>query len=377
MKTLFALLVGALVLTATPTQAQPRIYSQAELDSLLAPIALHPDGLLSQILIAATYPEEVAAAAAWSRANPQLAGDDAVRAVQYEPWDPAVKALVAFPDLLAHMDASPQWLYDLGQAFLGQQAQVMDSVQGLRRRAQASGYLNDRDHAVYQQGDAILVQPRAQIVYAHYYDPYVVYGPWWWPGFYPVYWTPWIARPVFFQRGFFYSMPAWHSHHIRVVHRPVHVPHNHHTVTHFVPGKWQHVAKTTVVRPHARVDRSHERAPEIRRQPHVQPHGQPHVQRPNPQRPHQVERPHPQNERRQAERRPQARAPEAQRQPMVQHRQPAPQIREHVVRQHMPAAHGFSANRPQQGRGPAVREQAREMGKGFGRERNPGRGHRG
>lgn len=299
MKTILALVATALLL-AGPAQAQPqpRIYSQAELDSLLAPVALHPDGLLSQILIAATYPDEVAAAAAWSRANPHLRGDDAVRAVQYEPWDPAVKALVAFPDLLARMDESPQWLHELGDAFLLQQAQVMDTVQGLRRRAQASGNLTGTHHDVVQQGEAIVIQPRAQVVYVNYYDPYVVYGPWWWPHYHPVFWRPWVARPVFFARGFFYCAPDWHHRHVRVVHRPVHVHHHHHA--HVVPGKWQHarhVSAAPSARPHVRVPESR-RQPVIRSAPAATPSSKPE-----------------------------------QRQPIVQ--------------QHMPAAHGFSPQRPQ------------------------------
>jgi hypothetical protein len=263
MKFVLALVAGMLLLgaSAQAQQAYPRVYNQAELDALLAPIALHPDGLVSQILIAATYPQEVAAAARWSRANPHLKGHDAVRAVQYEPWDPSVKALVAFPELLASMDESPQWLHDLGQAFLVQEPHVMDTVQNLRRRAQAAGYLASTDqHAVYQHGEAIVVQPRTHIVYVRYYDPYIVYGPWWWPHYRPVFWRPWAPRPVFVSRGFFYSAPDWHHRHVRVVHRPVHVHHHHHT--HVVPGKWQH-RNHVVVKPHIRV-------PEAQRQPIVQ-----------------------------------------------------------------------------------------------------------
>jgi len=318
MKTLLAFLTAALVLAA-PAQAQPqpRVYSQAELDTLLAPVALHPDGLLSQILIAATYPEDVAAAASWSRANPHLRGDDAVRAVQYEPWDPAVKALVAFPDLLARMDESPQWLRELGDAFLTQQPQVMETVQGLRRRAQAAGHLTDADHSVYQADGAIVVQPRAQVIYVRYYDPYVVYGPWWWGPYYqPVFWRPWVARPVYFTHGFFYCAPDWRHHHVRVVHRPVHVPHQH--AAHVVPGKWNHLARLTTVQPHARV-------PEARRLAPV--HSRPSL-------PERIQTPQPR-----------VRVPEANRQPIAQQRQP-------IFQQHMPAAHGFSNNRPQQ----AVRE---------------------
>lgn len=261
MKLVFALVTGLLV--ATSAQAQ-RVYHQGELDAMLAPIALQPDGVVSQVLIAATYPDEVAAAARWSRANPHLRGEDALRAVQYEPWDPAVKALVAFPDLLLRMDESPQWLHDLGQAFRFQQAHVMDTVQSLRRRAQAAGYLSSTDqYAVYPNGEAIVVEPRTQIVYVRHYDPYVVYGPWWWPHYRPVFWRPWAPRPVFVHYGFFYTKPDWHRRHVHVVHRPVHVHHHHHRV---VTGKWQHRNHVVV--------REHHRVPESQRQPIVRPQHQ-------------------------------------------------------------------------------------------------------
>lgn len=285
--------LAALIALFVGTAHAQRIYNQAELDAMLAPIALQPDGVVSQILIATTYPDEVAAAASWSRANPHLRGDDALRAVQNEPWDPAVKALVAFPELLARMEESPQWVRDLGEAFVLQEPHVMDTVQALRRRAQASGNLaSTNDYAVYSQGEAIVVQPRTQVVYVRYYDPYVVYGPWWWPHYRPVYWRPWAPRPVFVAHGFFYSKPDWHHRHVRVVHRPVHV-HRHHVQ----PGRWQ---KPVVGKPHVQ---SHG-------QPRFQQHGQPRVQ-------------------------PHVRVPESQRRPIVQ--------------QHMPAAGGFT-QKPQQHR---------------------------
>lgn len=282
MKFLLAL-VAALALSA-PAHAQ-KVYSQPELDALLAPVALQNDGVLSQVLMAATYPEDVAAAAAWSRANAHLRGDAAVRAADEQPWDPSVKSLLAFPELLARMDESPQWLRDLGEAFLGQQAQVMDTVQGLRRRAQANGQLaTSADTAVYQQGEAIVVQPRAQVVYVRYYDPYIVYGPWWWGPYYrPVVWRAWSPYPVVVAHGFFYSAPDWHHRHVRVVHRPVYV-HRHHE--HVVPGRWQH-----------RAPAHRTQAPAHRAQLQVQPH---------------------------------VRVPEAQRKPIVQQHQP------------MPAANGYS-----------------------------------
>jgi len=269
-KLAIALLAGLLFLGNAHAQ---RVYDQAELDAMLAPIALQPDGVVSQVLIAATYPDEVAAAARWSRANPHMRGDPALRAVENEPWDPAVKALVVFSELLTRMVESSQWLHDLGEAFVGQQAQVMDTVQALRRRAQAAGHLASTDQTtVYDQGEAIVVQPRTQIVYVNYYDPYVVYGPWWWPYYQPVFWHPWAVRPVFVAHGFFYSKPDWHHRHVNVVHRPVHV------VRHSVaPGKWQHGKYATgVVKPNVGskpvVSKPYVRVPESQRQPIVQNH---------------------------------------------------------------------------------------------------------
>lgn len=259
MKTLIGLLLCAgLALAQGPAQAQQRLYHQAELDAMLAPIALYPDGLLSQILIAATYPDEVAAAARWSRDNPQLTGQDAVRAVGDMDWDASVKSLVAFPDVLARMDESPQWTHDLGQAFLQQEPHVMDTVQGLRQRARNSGHLQSNDqYTVRDQGEAIVVQPvQPNVVYVNYYDPFLVYGPWWWPAYRPVYWRPWAPRTVFVTSSFFYAAPAWHHRHVRVVHRPYYV---HHTHTHVVPGRWQH-------RPAAR---AYVRVPEANRRPIV------------------------------------------------------------------------------------------------------------
>jgi hypothetical protein len=237
---ILAALIGA-VLIINIAQAQPRVYHQGELDAMLAPIALQPDNVVSQVLIAATRPHEVAAAARWVRANPHLRGDDALRAIQYEPWDPVVKSLVAFPDLLVRMDESPQWLHDLGEAYRWQQPHVMQTLQSLRQRAQAAGYLgSNEEQAVYQDAGAIVVQPRTEYVYVRYYDPYVVYGPWWWPHYRPVYWRPWVPRPVFVAHTFHHHKPHhWNHHH----HQPHHV----------------------VVKPHVRV-------PEAQRKPIIQQH---------------------------------------------------------------------------------------------------------
>ena len=189
------------------TQAQPA-FSQPELDQMLAPIALYPDQLLTQILMAATYPAEVAEAARWSRANPGLRGDDAVTMIQQTYWDPSVKSLVAFPQILQMMDYKLDWTERLGDAFLTQEAQLMDTVQNLRQRAYAAGSFSSNDQIlVDQEGTAIVVEPtNPGIVYVPYYDPNVVYGSWWWVDYQPVYWAPW---PGYHRRSGFAPGFAW------------------------------------------------------------------------------------------------------------------------------------------------------------------------
>jgi hypothetical protein len=220
MKRLFALLLfAALAVLQAPVQAQQtRVYSQGELDALVAPVALYPDPVLSNVLVAATYPDDLRDAAAWSRANPQLSGEQAVRAAEPYAWHPSVKALVAFPELLARMAESPQWTADLGAAFVVQEPQVMETVQALRRRAQASGHLQSNDqYSVQQQGQAIAVYPaQPQVVYVPYYDPYVVYGPWWWHSYRPVFWRPWYPRPAVFVSTTFVRTTSvdWHRRHV-------------------------------------------------------------------------------------------------------------------------------------------------------------------
>jgi hypothetical protein len=225
MKILLALLLAAAAMTA---QAQPRAYQQAELDALLAPVALYPDPLLSQVLVAATAPDDVREAAAWLAANPNLRGDDAVRAAEPMPWDPSVKALLAYPELLARMNESPQWLADLGAAFLAQEPQVMDTVQTLRRRAQAAGFLqSDGYQSVLEQDSYVVVQPaQTYIAYVPWYNPLVVYGPWWWHAHRPIAWRPWQPRaPVFLSVHVHRPRVDWRHRHIQrvLVSRPIHV----------------------------------------------------------------------------------------------------------------------------------------------------------
>ena len=115
-------------------------FSREQLDQLTAQVALYPDSLLSQVLMAATYPADVAEAAKWSRAHPDAKGDDAVKRVESQPWDPAVQSLVAFPQVVITMGEKPDWVRDLGDAFLAQPEDVMDSVQRLLNQAQKAGF---------------------------------------------------------------------------------------------------------------------------------------------------------------------------------------------------------------------------------------------
>ena len=212
MKALLRFLLASLVAVAAANAHAQRVFEQSELEALLAPIALYPDPVLSHILDASQFPQDVAAAAAWSRANPQLSGDAALATVQSTLWHPSVKALIAYPEILARLSESPQWLADLGEAYRTYGPNVTATVQELRARAQASGYLQSNDQQyVTQQGEAIVVLPAyPNVVYTPYYDPYVVYGGWAWTSYRPVYWRPWVARPRFVTRIVVAPPVRWH-----------------------------------------------------------------------------------------------------------------------------------------------------------------------
>ena len=206
-----ALLVGmaALFATTPARAAEPPSFSQAQLDQMLASIALFPDPLLAQVLMAATYPSDVALAADWAYRNRQLKGDDAVRAVQGQPWDPSVKSLVAFPQVLAMLGEEPAWVQDLGDAFLAQPEAVMDSVQYLRARAKEAGHLATNEQQIVAVEPAppppqvivvnapppptqiiTIVPASPQVVFVPIYSPVWAFGPWWHPGF-----PPWFFPP--------------------------------------------------------------------------------------------------------------------------------------------------------------------------------------
>jgi len=172
-------------------------FSKEQLDQMVAPIALYPDSLLSQVLMAATYPADVADAAKWSKANAKQQGDAAVKAVDSQPWDPSVKALVAFPQVIQMMGEKPDWVQNLGDAFLASSKDVLDSAQRLRAQAQKAGNLKttDQQKVVVEQPapqqTVIKIEPaNPQVVYVPTYNPTVVYGAWPYPAYPPYYWPP-------------------------------------------------------------------------------------------------------------------------------------------------------------------------------------------
>jgi len=163
-------------------QAPPQL-SQGQLTSLVAPIALYPDPLLSQILVVSTYPQELMDAAQWLQYNGNLQGQQLMAAAQQQNWDPSVQALVAFPNVMAMLTSNMQWTSALGQAFLAQPTDVMNAIQYLRAQAQSNGQLgNTPELAVnteYQNGQsAIQIEPvNPQVMYVPAYNPYSVWGP--------------------------------------------------------------------------------------------------------------------------------------------------------------------------------------------------------
>ncbi|ALC15196.1 hypothetical protein DSOUD_0401 [Desulfuromonas soudanensis] len=167
-------------------------YSREELAQMLAPIALYPDALLSQILMASTYPIEVIEADRWVNRNQGLKGEALDDALLSRDWDPSVKALCHFPSVLALMSEHITETTHLGNAFLAQEGEVMGMVQELRGQALAQGHLaTTSEQKVIVERETIIIEPAApRVIYVPYYDPYYVYGSWWYPDYPPYYWGP-------------------------------------------------------------------------------------------------------------------------------------------------------------------------------------------
>jgi len=188
--------LGMMLLAGTGSALAQAKLDKPHLDQLLAPVALYPDALLSQVLMASTYPADVATAAQWSKANASLSGDAATKAVASEGWDPSVQSLVAFPSVMDMMGRQPQWVQSVGDAFLAQPDDVMDSVQRLRVQAQQAGSLKTTEQqkvVTQQSGGTTIVQiepANPQVVYVPAYNPTVVYGAWPYPAYPPAYYPP-------------------------------------------------------------------------------------------------------------------------------------------------------------------------------------------
>jgi hypothetical protein len=182
-----------IIAAATPAFAQSG-YTQEDLDALLAPVALYPDELLTQVLIAATYPQDVAAARAYLDRYPSLQHSSALLANQAAamPWDDSVKSVAQFPSILAMLDDRPDWTDALGYAVVHQQADVMRTVQRLRWRAVRAGYLKTNSWQIVDvQRSIIVIMPtRDGFFHIPYYDPSIVYGRWPSPNRPPYRWDP-------------------------------------------------------------------------------------------------------------------------------------------------------------------------------------------
>src|SRR5262245_8681253 len=183
--------------SAPRSAAASATFSKEQLEQLVAPIALYPDSLLSQVLMAATYPADVAEAAKWSKANKDMKGDTATQAVQDKPWDPAVQSLAAFPQVLQAMGDQPDWVQNLGDAFLASSKDVLDAVQRLRTRAQQAGNLksNEQQKVIVEEAapsqTVIKIEPaQPDVIYVPAYNPTYVYGTWPYPYYPPYYWPP-------------------------------------------------------------------------------------------------------------------------------------------------------------------------------------------
>jgi hypothetical protein len=188
-------------------------FKAEELEAIVAPIALYQDSLLAQIFMASTYPLEVVEAARWSKEHPDVKGDAVADAIKDQPWDLSVKSLVAFPQVLTMMNEKLDWTQKLGDAFLAQQADVMQAVQRLRNKAMETGNLKSSKEVTVKTEPAppppppaegapaaaapapppqtiIIESPDPEVVYVPTYNPTVVYGGWGYPSYPPYYYYP-------------------------------------------------------------------------------------------------------------------------------------------------------------------------------------------
>ena len=179
-----------------PETSTEQLLKSQEIDALVAPIALYPDTLLAQVLMASTYPLEVVQAERWATEHKSLDGDRLKKEVEKQGWDNSVKSLVTTPSVLTMMSKKVDWTQKLGDAVLAQQPDVMDAVQRLRSKA----YANEKLKSTKEQNVTVRPEGNKQVVaiastdpgtmYVPYYDPAVVYGEWPYPEYPPYYYYP-------------------------------------------------------------------------------------------------------------------------------------------------------------------------------------------
>jgi hypothetical protein len=259
----FAIVLG-LLFNSVMTQAEDELetISDARLAQLLAPVALYPDTVLTHVLISSTYPLEVVRASRWAQDNSDLSAEEALSAVEDKDWDPSVKALVPFKDLLKQMSDDLDWMQSLGDAFLADEERVLASIQTLRTEAYKSGNLKSSDavEVAKDDDDVIVIETRTRdVVYVPYYDSRVVYGDWYWHNYPPVYWRPWHSHhysghhhhsiywgPAYrLSVGFFFGAFHWHNRHIVILNDHHHSYRHHHRRARYISShsssrQWRH-----------------------------------------------------------------------------------------------------------------------------------------
>ena len=256
-------LIGLLILLlAAPSgvlgqeSGKPATYKAEELNQMIAPIALYPDSLLANVLVAATFPLEVVAADRWVKQNKGLKGDQLNAALDKMRWDLSVKALAPFPQVLAMMSEQLEWTQALGNAFLAQQSEVMATVQKLRAKAQAEGNLKStQEQKVEVKDQSIVIEPaNPTVVYVPTYNPTVIYGAWPYPAYPPYAYYPYGGVVAAGVLGFAAGVAVgaawnngwgswnWHGGSMNVnVNRNVNI--NSARVSHYQTGKWNQGAR--------------------------------------------------------------------------------------------------------------------------------------
>jgi hypothetical protein len=203
---------------AAPAASAAAPLSKQEIEQLVAPIALYPDSLIAQILMASTYPLEVVEAARWAKDNPSLKDKALEDAMQSQSWDPSVKALTSVPQVLKQMNENLSWTQKLGDAFLADQKTILDTVQALRAKANTAGNLKSspeqtvKTDTVDNKTVYVIESAKPETVYVPTYNPSTVYGPWPYPSYPPYYMYPpgyAYAPGLTFAAGVFVGAAIW------------------------------------------------------------------------------------------------------------------------------------------------------------------------